>query len=142
VRHQRLGRDPVAKVDTAQSFALLPIPSQHPHLRHRAWWRPRVIVTHGCRDQGLDPLTAVRVDVERYVRWLQDVRRFQPSTVSRRRSIVVGFYRVCVIDGLLPYSPADCVRRPTVPPESPTLGLGHFAVRSAADHRAAVDKPQ
>jgi site-specific recombinase XerD len=77
-------------------------------------------------DQGLDPLAAVRVDIERYVRWLQEVRGFQPSTVSRRLSIVVGFYRVCVIDGLLPYSPADYVRRPTVPAESPTLGLGHL----------------
>jgi hypothetical protein len=60
------------------------------------------------------------------VRWLQDVRCYQPSTVSRRLSIVVGFYRVCVIDGILPHSPADYVRRPTVPPESPTLGLGHL----------------
>ena len=73
-----------------------------------------------CTDQGIDPLAAVRVDIERYVRWLQDVRRFQPSTVSRRLSIVVGFYRVCVIDGLLQHSPADYVRRPTVPAESPT----------------------
>jgi len=32
-----------------------------------------------CTDQELDPLAAVRVDVERYVRWLQDVRRYQPS---------------------------------------------------------------
>jgi hypothetical protein len=44
----------------------------------------------------------------------------------RRLSIVVGFYRVCVLDGLLPHSPADYVRRPTVPAESPTLGLGHL----------------
>ncbi|WP_236647298.1 MULTISPECIES: hypothetical protein [Micromonospora] len=66
------------------------------------------------------------MDIERYVRWLQDVRRFQPSTVSRRLSVVVGFYRVCVIDDILPHSPADYVRRPTVPPESPTLGLGHL----------------
>ncbi len=79
-----------------------------------------------CADRGLDPLTAVRVDVERYVRWLQDVRRYQPSTVSRRLSVVVGFYRVCVIDQILPHSPADYVRRPLVPPESPTLGLGHL----------------
>ena len=77
-----------------------------------------------CAERGLDPLAAVRVDIERYVRWLQDVRRFQPSTVSRRLSIVVGFYRVCVIDALLPHSPADYVRRPAVPAESPTLGLG------------------
>jgi hypothetical protein len=76
-----------------------------------------------CADHGLDPLTAVRVDIERYVRWLQDDRRYQPSTVSRRLSIVVGFYRVCVIDQILPHSPADYVRRPTVPAESPTSGL-------------------
>src|SRR2546430_1544904 len=43
-----------------------------------------------CADHGLDPLAAVRVDIERYVRWLQDVRHYQPSTVSRRLSVVVG----------------------------------------------------
>jgi integrase/recombinase XerD len=79
-----------------------------------------------CADQELDPLAAVRVDIERYVRWLQDVGRYQPLTVSRRLSVVVGFYRVCVIDQILPHSPADYVRRPTVPAESPTLGLGHL----------------
>jgi integrase len=40
--------------------------------------------------------------------------------------VVVGFYRVCVIDAILDHSPADYVRRPTVPAESPTLGLGHL----------------
>ena len=79
-----------------------------------------------CADQSVDPLSAVRVDIEQYVRWLQDVRWYQPSTVSRRLSVVVGFYRVCVIDQILPHSPADYVRRPLVPPESPTLGLGHL----------------
>ncbi len=57
---------------------------------------------------------------------MQDVRRFKPSTVSRRLSVVAGFYRTCVIDGVLEHSPADYVRRPTVPPESPTLGLTHL----------------
>jgi integrase/recombinase XerD len=79
-----------------------------------------------CADLDLDPLTALRVDIERYLRWLQDVRCYQPSTVSRRLSVVVGFYRVCVIDQILPYSPADYFRRPTVPAESPTPGLGHL----------------
>jgi len=79
-----------------------------------------------CVDQDRDPRAVVRVDIERYVRWLQVVRCYQPSTVSRRLSVVVGFYRVCVIDGILPHSPANYVRRPTVPAESPTLGLGHL----------------
>jgi site-specific recombinase XerD len=82
-----------------------------------------------CAHQDLDPLATVRVDIERYVRWLQDIRRYQPSTVSRRLSVVIGFYRVCVIDGILAHSPADYVRlpdhphpppRPTHPPPDPT----------------------
>src|SRR3954453_9992486 len=79
-----------------------------------------------CAGQCLDPLRVGRADIERYVRWLQETRYYQPSTVSRRLSVVVGFYRTCVIDQILPSSPADYVRRPPVPAESPTLGLGHL----------------
>lgn len=79
-----------------------------------------------CRQRQLAPLDAQRNDLELYLRWLQDVRRFKPSTVSRRLSVVAGFYRTCVIDGLLQHSPAEYVRRPRVPPESPTLGLTHL----------------
>lgn len=75
-----------------------------------------------CQDRQLAPLAAQRNDLELYLRWLQDVRRYKPSTASRRLSVVAGFYRTCVIDGVLEHSPADYVRRPTVPPESPTLG--------------------
>ena len=88
-----------------------------------------------CRERGVEPLKAQRAQIELYVRWMQEVRHFQPSTVSRRVSVVVGFYRTCVIDQVLPQSPADYVRRPNVPPESPTLGLSHLqfeALLSAA----------
>ena len=56
---------------------------------------------------------------------MQEIRRFKPSTVSRRFSVTAGFYRTCV-DGLLEHSPAEHVRRPSVPPESPTLGFTHL----------------
>ena len=79
-----------------------------------------------CQERQLAPLNAQRHDLELYLRWMQDIRRFKPSTVSRRLSVVAGFYRTCVIDGVLAHSPADYVRRPTVPPESPTLGLTHL----------------
>jgi integrase/recombinase XerD len=79
-----------------------------------------------CQDHGLPPLTAQRGHVELYVRWMQEVRRFRSSTVSRRVSIVAGFYRTCVIDGLLEHYPAAHVRRPRVSNESPTLGLTHL----------------
>jgi hypothetical protein len=37
-----------------------------------------------CAGQDLDPLKVGRAEIEGYVRWLQEVRRYQPSTVSRR----------------------------------------------------------
>jgi site-specific recombinase XerD len=76
--------------------------------------------------RGLDPLAARRPHLELYIRWMQEIRHFKPSTVSRRFSVVSGFYRTCVIDGVLEHSPAEHVRRPAVPPESPTLGFTHL----------------
>ena len=52
-----------------------------------------------CAERALDPLAAQRPHVELYIRWMQEIRRYKPSTVSRR------------------------FRRPAVPAESPTLGL-------------------
>jgi integrase/recombinase XerD len=88
-----------------------------------------------CVGRDLEPMSVQRSDLELYLRWMQDVRRFKASTVSRRLSVVAGFYRTCVIDQVLAHSPAEYVRRPNVPPESPTLGLNHLqfeALLSAA----------
>jgi len=79
-----------------------------------------------CAERGLDPLAATRPNIELYVRWMQEQRRYAASTVSRRMAVVAGFYRTCVIDGILEHSPAEYVRRPNVPPQSPTLGLSHL----------------
>jgi integrase/recombinase XerD len=79
-----------------------------------------------CAEHQLAPLRMARADVERYVRWMQEVRRFRPSTVSGRMAAVTGFYRTCVIDAVLDHSPAEYVRRPVVANESPTLGLSHL----------------
>jgi len=79
-----------------------------------------------CAERGLDPLAARRPHLELYIRWMQEIWRFRPSTVSRRLSVTAGFYRTCVIDGILEHSPAEHVRRPAVPAESPTLGFTHL----------------
>ena len=79
-----------------------------------------------CAERALDPLAAQRPHLELYIRWMQEVRQFKPSTVSRRFSVSAGFYRTCVIDGVLEHSPAEHVRRPAVPAESPTLGFTHL----------------
>jgi len=115
-----LADDPMLRVALAANLArykgmsrLHTASDQHVYLR----W---------CGERNLPVLAARRVDIELYVRWLQEVRRFKPSTVSRRLSVVVGLYRICVIDAVLEHSPAEYVRRPSVPPESPTLGLFHL----------------
>ena len=79
-----------------------------------------------CAGQGLDPLTAQRPHLELYIRSMQEIRRLKPSTVSRRFSVTAGFYRTCVIDGIMEHSPAGHVRRPAVPAGSPTLGFTHL----------------
>jgi integrase/recombinase XerD len=79
-----------------------------------------------CAGRSLDPLACTRLHVELFVRWMQEIRRYRPSTVSRRLSVVACFYRTCVIDGVLDRSPAEHVRRPHVSAESPTLGLSHL----------------
>src|ERR1039457_2594981 len=79
-----------------------------------------------CAERSLDPLAARRPHLELYIRWMQEIRRFKPSTVSRRFSVAAGFYRTCVLDGILEHSPAEHVRRPAVPAESPTLGFTHL----------------
>ena len=79
-----------------------------------------------CVEHDLMPLQAQRSHIELYLRWLQEVRRLQPSTVSRRLSVLATFHRTCVIDRVLEHSPAEYVRRPHVPHESPTLGLSHL----------------
>jgi site-specific recombinase XerD len=79
-----------------------------------------------CAERGLDPLAARRPHLELYIRWMQEIGRFKPSTVSRRFSVSAGFYRTCVLDGIIEHSPAEHVRRPAVPAESPTLGFTHL----------------
>ena len=65
-----------------------------------------------CAERSLDPLPARRQHLELYIRWMQEIRRFKPSTGSRRFSVTAGFYRTCVLDGIIEHSPAEHVRRP------------------------------
>jgi integrase/recombinase XerD len=75
-----------------------------------------------CAGQGLDPLAARRPHLELYIRWMQEIRRFKPSAVSRRFPVTAGSCRICVLE----HSPAGHVRRPSVPAGSPALGFTHL----------------
>jgi len=54
-----------------------------------------------CAGHGLDAPAAQRPHLELYTRWMQEIRRFKPSTVSRRFSIAAVFFRTYVLDGII-----------------------------------------
>jgi hypothetical protein len=43
-----------------------------------------------CAEQSLDPLAAQRTHLELYIRWMQEIHWFKPSTISRRFSVTAG----------------------------------------------------
>jgi hypothetical protein len=75
-----------------------------------------------CAGRQLHPLPARRPHLELYIGWMQEIRRFKPSTVSRRFSVAAGFYRTAVTDGVLDHSPAEHVRRQPCRPSRPPWG--------------------
>jgi hypothetical protein len=40
-----------------------------------------------CAEHTLEPLAVQRVHLELYIRWMQETRRFKPSTISRLRCV-------------------------------------------------------
>lgn len=93
-----------------------------------------------CEDRGLDPLADVtRTHLEAWTRHLEAVDGLAPSTVARKLSAVTGLYRYCTDEGWTTANPADRVRRPSVPSESPTLGLDRDEARAMLD---AADRPR
>jgi site-specific recombinase XerC len=50
---------------------------------------------------------------------------------------VAGFYRICVLDGLIEHSPAEYVRRPKIDTEAATLGLDRMELSAFIAQGAA-----
>ena len=75
-----------------------------------------------CASVNLEVFAVQRGHLELWARTMED-RGMARATIGRRLSTVAGFYRTCVIDGILEHSPADHVRRPKIDTESATLGL-------------------
>jgi hypothetical protein len=88
-----------------------------------------------CAGRGLDPLAAQRPHLELYIRSMQEIRRFKPSTVSRRFSVTAGFYRTCALDGALEHSPAEHVGLPS------NLARPRFGSEDRGGHRDNRGQP-
>ena len=91
-----------------------------------------------CAEHGLVPLGAQRPHLELYLRWMQEIRRFRPSTVSRRFSAAAGFYRTCVVGGVLEHSPAEQCAPPLGARRVAGPGVHAPAVRSPAHRRPGI----
>ncbi len=76
-----------------------------------------------CYDHKVEPMKAQRADIEMWVRKLDEVDGLKNSTMAGKLNAICGMYRFAVRDGYLPASPAEYVRRPTVPRYSTTQGM-------------------
>jgi integrase/recombinase XerD len=92
-----------------------------------------------CAERALDPLAVRRPHLELYLRWMQEIRHFKPSTVSRRFSVVAGFHRTCVIDGLLPALSVRARPPPHIPPGIPHRGFTHLQFEALLTARQSTD---
>jgi len=92
-----------------------------------------------CQDRDLDALTDVtRTHLEAWARDLE-ARGAAAATVARKLASVGGMYRYAHDEGWTPGNPAERVRRPSVPVDSPTLGLDRDEARALL---AAATRPR
>lgn len=75
-----------------------------------------------CAQQGLVPLHVDRAAVELYVRTLRGEGRAR-STVARRCTVLSGYLAYAVDEGILDRNIMDKVKRPSVPKDSPQIGM-------------------
>jgi site-specific recombinase XerD len=78
--------------------------------------------TGWCRRRSLPLFSVRRADIETFARELEARERAR-ATVTRRLSMIAGFYRYAVEEELLDHSPAAHVRRPWVDYESHATAL-------------------
>lgn len=76
-----------------------------------------------CDKHGVRPLEAQRPHLELWMREMEEVSGLKLSTINGKITAIGQFYRYAVLDGLLPASPAQWVKRPSVPRQSTTNGL-------------------
>jgi integrase/recombinase XerD len=88
----------------------------------RAWFQ-------WCLGQGMDPLTGYdgagirRSDVERFLRWSEEVQGLARRTSAGRYSAVKGFFRRAIMDGHITIDPCAFVKSPPVERKSTTNGV-------------------
>jgi len=89
-----------------------------------------------CASVDVEIFELKRGHIELWARSMEE-RGLARATIGRRLSTIAGFYRICVLDGLIDHSPADYVRRPKIDTESATLGLDRMELSAFVAQAAA-----
>ena len=89
-----------------------------------------------CASVDLEIFATKRGHIELWARSMEE-KGLARATIGRRLSTVAGFYRICVLDGLIEHSPAEYVRRPKIDTESATLGLDRMELSAFIAQGAA-----
>ena len=89
-----------------------------------------------CASVDLEVFGTKRGHIELWARSMEE-KGLARATIGRRLSTVAGFYRICVLDGLIEHSPAEYVRRPKIDTESATLGLDRMELSAFIAQGAA-----
>src|SRR5450756_2400433 len=122
-----LSMGPVWQPGSAPGRGPRPPPHEDRRVRRPASASPRML-------GNVDAATAARflgpLIVEPWCGWHAAWMGYVVFGAGAIGAVVGGFYRTCVIDEILEHSPAEYVRRPNVPPESPTLGLSHLQLEA------------
>lgn len=75
-----------------------------------------------CSYNGLDPLLVRRTHFDLWRRHLEAAGK-APATIANRLGAIVMFYRWLFDEDLIARNPAERIKRPSRPGESPTIGL-------------------
>jgi integrase/recombinase XerD len=87
--------------------------------------------TAWCAEQRIDPLSATRRDIERYIEHLLMDRRMAPASVCTALTPVRGLYRFTHQEGLIDRDPAQYARRPRITSmPKDTVGLDRTQMQS------------
>lgn len=76
-----------------------------------------------CAEHHVRPMQATRAHLELWMRELEEVQGLKLSTISGKIGCISGLYKFAVMDGYLQASPAQWIKRPSVPRQSTTNGL-------------------
>ena len=66
-----------------------------------------------CKEFGVNPLTATQSDIKQYRRWLIEVKKYKPATISLKLIVVRRLYAAAVKKGLILTNPALGVSPPS-----------------------------